>query len=221
VVEHWSEKPGVDSSILSPATIFTAEQKAESKKQRERERATNRPKTLVALRFYGASYPSRTIDCRKETLLKYKLVYALAVVSAFSLGLNIYLMISRRQAFWSGNNAGIVQKCEGEVVSSFTGLEALEKVNDPRVEAYKKMLEVQLNAALSAMPYSEKEVKVRPLEWKILIRMNTRIYKEFYRKLGAARVAYGWQSSEPQVESRIQSVIDQYAKDGNLYGIAP
>jgi hypothetical protein len=208
VVEHWSEKPGVDSSILSPATIFTAEQKSESRKQRESNESSDDARCSSFLEHYlGGGF------------LKSKLTSILVFVSACSLALNVYLFISRRRAFWSGNNAGIVQKCEGEIVASYLGLDALEKVKDPAVEEYKKMLVMQLNTALSAVLFSEKEVKMRPLEWKILIQMSSPIYKEFYRKLGVARIAHGWQSPEPAVEKRIQKVIDQYAKDGNLYGI--
>src|SRR5258706_8157362 len=60
--------------------------------------------------------------------------------------------------YFEGVNAGMMSKHEGEVVDAYNGLSLLGKVEG--AESYRKLLVTQLNTALFAMSFVDRDVKV-------------------------------------------------------------
>jgi hypothetical protein len=119
-------------------------------------------------------------------------------------------------AFTSGLNAGLVQKYEGEVVDSYTGLMILN--NASGADTYKGFLVQKMNTALFALSFLDREVKIRPEVLRQLTQVSSAQMKDFFTKFNNRRTKNGWQAEDPAQEEKIEWVISQYVKHGNIYG---
>ena len=151
--------------------------------------------------------------------MKSKLQFILAGAAFFLTGLSAYLLITRHRAFSSGLNAGLAEAAQGQAASSYMGLELLDKVHDKNAEIYKKTLISNMNSSLYSLSFFDHEVKVRPMYWKVLVRLNEPTYKKFFQKLRDQRKVHNWLSNDPNIENKIQQVIERYILYGNPYAM--
>lgn len=118
--------------------------------------------------------------------------------------------------FFEGFNAGLMSKYEGEVVDAYNTLVVLQSFKDS--EVHRKTYVSQLNAALFAMSFVDRDVKVRPKMLKRLVAISSAEMKAFMGKLKLARAEHGWLAEDAQQEQKIQWVLDRYIDTGNIYG---
>lgn len=125
-------------------------------------------------------------------------------------------LLADDSAFSSGLNAGLVQKYEGEVVDSYTGLMMLNNANG--TDTYKEFLVQRMNTALFALSFLDREVKVRPELLRQLTQVSSPQMKEFFTKFNKKRTRNPWKAQDPAQEEKIEWVISRYVKHGNIYG---
>ena len=99
---------------------------------------------------------------------------------------------SNDRIFFQGLNAGLMSKHEGDVVNPHNGLLILKKVEG--TESYRKLLVTQMNTALSAMSFVDRDIKMQPEMLKQLLKISSPKMKTFMSKLKRARSKNRWQS---------------------------